>query len=298
MAGGGAAVAGRLGVLAARVITFDGNRLTGLRTVAALDDTRRLAVVVGGAALVAAGERQRAAARARGLGPDHPLVRRSWLGWLGLVSLAWVAGFGGHSVLGGLPEVVLATVKAAHLAGLALWLGPLAAVVLTVRGGGSDRRAALKAVQPVALAGAALTVISGLALASRLVVSATAVLSTPYGQALVAKMALGSLAAALGLATARGRAVRWATVEAGLLGLVVLAGAAMATATPALDPGFLPAQREPLAPPATAATICSSSSGPFPAGPATTRWSCGWPAPAGPTRDRSATSRSPSAAPR
>ncbi len=250
--GAGAAVAGRLGVLVARVVTFDGSRLTGLRTVVALDDTRRLLVVVGAAALVVVGERQRSAALARGLAPDHPLVRRSWLGWLGLVSLCWVAGFGGHSVLGGLPEVVLATVKAAHLAGLALWLGPLAAVVLTVPGP-TDRRAALEAVRRVALTGAAVTVASGLALASRLVASATAALSTPYGQALVAKIALGAAAAALGLAVARGRHLRWATVEAGLLGLVVLAGAAMATATPALDPGFLPAERAPVAPPATPA---------------------------------------------
>lgn len=250
--GAGAAVAGRFGVQAARVVTFDGNRLTALRAVAVLDDTRRLAVVIGAAALVLAGERHRSAALARGLGADHPLVRRSWLGWLGLGSLCWVAGFGGHSLLGAGPEVVLATVKAAHLAGLALWLGPLAAVLVAVRGPGRGP-AALRAVQPVALGGAALTVVSGLLLASHLVVSATAALSTPYGQSLVVKLALGVGAAVLGLAAARGRRLRWATAEAGVLGLVVLAGAAMATATPALDPGFLRAGRTPLAPPATPA---------------------------------------------
>jgi len=127
--------------------------------------------------------------------------------------------------------------KSAHLVGLGLWIGVLA-VALAVSAGASSRRAALSAMSGYALLGALITVVSGLVLSSRLVVSMTALAATPYGVMLMVKLGLIVGAVALGLRMQRAIRSGWSFAELAVLSAVILFGAAMATATPAVDPGF------------------------------------------------------------
>ncbi len=127
--------------------------------------------------------------------------------------------------------------KSAHLIGLGLWVGVLA-VVLVMSAGTSSRRSALSAMSRTAVAGAVIASISGLVLASRLVVSITALSATSYGVLLAGKLALITVAAGLGLVVHRRWRAGWSHGEIGLLAVAVLLGSAMATATPAIDRSF------------------------------------------------------------
>ena len=99
----------------------------------------------------------------------------------------------------------------------------------------------MAAVKGRALFGFFVTVGSGLLLAGRLVVSITGLLSTQYGALLVAKLALILGAVACGVVAHR-RGPRYAVIEGVVLGAVVAAGALMATAAPAVDHQFTPAE--------------------------------------------------------
>ena len=110
-------------------------------------------------------------------------------------------------------------------------------VALVVGGSRRGRASALAAMKRPALVGFAMTVGSGLLLAGRLVVSITGLLSTQYGLLLVAKLLLIPGAIALGMVVARRRGPRFAAIEGKrVLGVVLAAGALMATAGPAVRP--------------------------------------------------------------
>ena len=248
------AFAGRLGVLVARIVSLGGPPLDAARTVIGTTDARRLALVVLALGCVAMIEQPR-----RAIWLDVPLrsnghlTCRQALSWFGVINLAVIAGWGGHSALDGSIEPIAVLAKSAHLVGLGLWVGVLA-VVLAVSSGATTRRSALVAMSQVALLGAVLTVVSGLVLASRLVVSVTALASTPYGVMLTVKIVLIAGAIALGATMQRAHRSRTSFGELAVLATVVLLGAAMATATPAIDRGFTDvASTEPTLQPAVAA---------------------------------------------
>jgi hypothetical protein len=73
-------------------------------------------------------------------------------------------------------------------------------------------------------------------------VSVTALAATPYGTMLMVKLGLIAAAVALGLRMRRAKRSRWSFAELAVLGAVIMFGAAMATATPAVDPGFTDAR--------------------------------------------------------
>lgn len=237
-AGAAVVLVGRIGVLAARAVSLGGDRIDAARTVLGTSDARRLVLVVIALGFIAVVEQPR-----RFLWVDVPvLARRSVtcrqaLAWLGVGYLAVLEGWGGHSALRGPTEPAMVLAKSAHLMGLGLWIGVLA-VVLVMSVGATSRRTALSAMSGYALTGALLAVVSGLLLSSRLVVSITALAATPYGTMLMIKLGLIAAAVALGLRMRRAKRARWSFAELAVLGAVILLGAAMATATPAVDPGF------------------------------------------------------------
>ncbi len=229
---------GRVGVLVARLLSLGGSRVGAARTVLGTDDARRVILVAIALACVAFGEVPR-----RALWLDVPLRAEGWLScrlalaWIGLVDLAVLASWGAHSELNGSISLITVFAKTGHLIGLGLWVGVLA-VVLISSTGATSRRAALASMSEAALFGAFLTVVSGLVLASQLVVSLTALAATTYGAVLAVKIGLLIVGVVAGIAMRRGSRADWSFGELGALSVVVLLGAAMATSGPAVDPGF------------------------------------------------------------
>ncbi len=236
--GGLLVLIGRIGTLLARALALGGNLASDLATVLQTSDTQRLVLVVIALGCVATSELPtRAVWLDVPVRRHHDLTCRQALGWLGVINLAVLAAWGGHSALDGSVEPGIAVAKAGHLMGLGLWVGVLA-VLVAVDHGRPSLRPALSAMSRTAVTGAFLTVISGLVLTSRLIVSVTAWAATPYGQLLIVKIVLIGIAVVLGLAMRRSRRSRGTFGELALLLVVVLLGSAMATATPAIDPGF------------------------------------------------------------
>ena len=128
------------------------------------------------------------------------------------------------------------------------WVGGLVVLVVARRRFGAAACAdLLRVFSPVALVSVAITIASGLLLAGREVTSLTALFTTGFGDVLVIKVVLLGVALLLGArhasAIRRGRPVRSLTVavEAAVALIVVLGGAALATATPAVGERFDPA---------------------------------------------------------
>jgi copper transport protein len=238
LAGAALVLAGRIGVLLARMLSLGGDRIDAARTVMGTGDAKRIVSVVVALGCVAVGELPTrmtwldVPVRLR-----HRLTCRQALTWLGIVNLAVLAAWGGHSALDGSTSWLTLLAKTGHLIGLGLWVGVLA-VVVVMSAGGRNRRVALSAMSVVAVSGAVLTVVSGLVLASELVVSLTAWTSTAYGVMLAVKVGVMAVAIGVGLVVRQTRRRAWPAVELGLLTVVVVLGTAMATATPAVDPGF------------------------------------------------------------
>ncbi len=185
------------------------------------------------------------------------IAGRSSAGWM----LALLAGLGsavaapltGHAVehpWG--PEAGIA-LHAIHLLGGSVWLGTLAAMLLTVfgRGGepaGEGRESVVAAIvhrySPVALAGAATTIGAGLLGGYNYVGTVEAALGTDYGRLLLVKLGLVAGVAAvgawnwrrvrpaLGTTPGAGRLRRSATAEL-LLGTILLVVTAVLVALPA-----------------------------------------------------------------
>lgn len=231
--------AGRLGVIAARAADLDTGWGAAMRSVARTGDVARLPVVAVALVCLVPLLLPR-----RWQWLDTPLVAgartstRIALGAAGVAWLALLAGWADHAALSGTVEPAVALAKSAHLLGLGAWMGTLI-VAIAVNAGGGRVGDALRAIRREAVGGAVVAVVSGLLLASRLVISLTAAFATTFGRFVLIKVAVILVACALGLLRRRG--ARGAGTEAIALGVVVLAGAAMATAGPAVDAAYLPA---------------------------------------------------------
>jgi copper transport protein len=158
-----------------------------------------------------------------------------------------LAAFASHAAIGGSfnTGVVL---RVGHLGAMGIWVGGLVVLVVARRRFGAAACAdMLRVFSPVAVVCVAVTVATGLLLAGREVTSLTALFTTGFGDVLVIKVVLLGVALILGArhaaAIRRGRPIRPLTVavEATVALLVVLGGAALATATPAVGQRFDPA---------------------------------------------------------
>ena len=231
-------IAGRVGILVARTVSLGGTLSDDALTVVRTSDAQRLVLVAVALGCVVVSELPTRLVWLDVLVRlDHRLTVRQALGWTGVVNLAVLAGWGGHSALEGPLEPLSALAKSAHLVGIGLWVGVLA-VAVVVNVGTPQLRPSLSASSSIAVTGAFLTVASGLLLSSRLVISFTALAATPYGRMLALKLVLVVIAVPIGLLLSRTARTAWPVVELGVVSLVVVLGAAIATATPALDPGF------------------------------------------------------------
>jgi copper transport protein len=231
---------GRMGVIVSRGLDLDAGIGDTLRAMLVTSDVRRLPFV-----LLAIGCIAPMAMRRPPMWLDLPLrdgravTVRQTLGWAGAAWLVMLTAWGDHSALTGSVEVTTAIAKAMHLWGVALWLGVLG-VGLVLNAGRGTLRSAMTAVSRTAVAGAFLTAASGFLLVGRLVVSLTALLTSPYGLLLVAKGALLVVAITIGWRMRTQDAVRRrATFEWVVLGAIAALGAAMATAGPAVESSFL-----------------------------------------------------------
>ncbi|RPH36288.1 MAG: hypothetical protein EHM90_02355 [Chloroflexi bacterium] len=145
----------------------------------------------------------------------------------------------GHAAaIGGL---VWAGVDVAHLFAIAAWLGALPAVILLARRSG-DGRSAFTVHARVALVAAPLVVLTGLANSPLVVDEPRELAAAGYGNLLLAKAGLVSLALGLGAANyflARGASPRRLAVltggEAALAVVAVLVGTTMVSIAPATD---------------------------------------------------------------
>jgi copper transport protein len=158
-----------------------------------------------------------------------------------------VASFASHAAIGG-GFVVGVLLRVGHLGGMGVWVGGLVVLVVARRRFGSAGCAGvLRSFSPIASLAVAVTVATGLLLAGREVTSPTALLSTGFGTVLIVKLILLGLALVLGArhasAARRGRPLRSLAlaVEVALAVTVVLGGAALATAAPAVGERFAPA---------------------------------------------------------
>ena len=158
-----------------------------------------------------------------------------------------LAAFASHAAIGGSfnTGVVL---RVGHLGAMGIWVGGLVVLVVARRRFGATACAdMLRVFSPVAVVCVAITVATGLLLAGREVKSLTALFTTGFGDVLVIKVILLGIALIFGArhasAIRRNRPVRSFTVavEAALALFVVLGGAALATATPAVGQRFDPA---------------------------------------------------------
>lgn len=181
----------------------------------------------------------------RGLG-------RIGLAVTGMAGMAIVAGLSltGHASAQGGP--LGAAVDAMHLIGIAAWLGALPAVILLARqihaqapGGqtrGEIRRRALGAHAQVAMIAAPLVILTGLANSPLVVANPREIVASEYGNLLLAKAGLVSIALALGATNflivrhRRGRGVAWAVaLELAVAVIAVGVGTTMVSTEPATD---------------------------------------------------------------
>ncbi|HEY2672371.1 MAG TPA: copper resistance protein CopC [Rugosimonospora sp.] len=145
-----------------------------------------------------------------------------------------------------------ALVGGLHVLAAGAWAGSVlvgALALVPLLRTGSQRAAGvvtlLRAFALIALAGAATLTVTGLLLAGAQVATVDALLTTPYGVLLMAKLVLIAAAGLLGLRTARalrrtpgGVSPRRLVVEAAALTGVLVLAAAMASAAPARGPRF------------------------------------------------------------
>jgi copper transport protein len=160
---------------------------------------------------------------------------------LGMATVVILLGLSltGHAASLGGP--VFAAVDALHLVSIAAWLGALPAVLCLARDR-ADRGAAFGAHARLALIAAPLVVLTGLANSPLVVDEPREVVAADYGNLLLTKALLVSLALGLGAANyfiarragARGLATL-AAGEIGVAALAVIVGATMVSVQPATD---------------------------------------------------------------
>jgi copper transport protein len=162
-------------------------------------------------------------------------------------ALLVVAAFASHAGIGGAFALGV-VLRIGHLGGMGVWVGGLVVLVVARRRFGAIACGdLLRSFSLVALLCVAITIATGLLLAGREVTSLTALFTTGFGDVLVVKVVLLGVALVLGArhasAVRRGRVVRPITlaVEAAVALVIVLGGAALATAAPAVGRRFEPA---------------------------------------------------------
>jgi copper transport protein len=178
------------------------------------------------------------------LPPSNESSRTLLVRILGVLASAMVvlAAYGGHGGVGGNAWVGLA-LRALHMGALAAWLG---AVAVTWLGSRADRdwAAVWPSVSRLAAWGLALTGATGLLLSGRLVDTVTALLSTTYGRAVVAKIAVLLVLSTLGWfaarRVARGGSPRVVAAEIGLAVVALALAALLASSAPAKGEQFQP----------------------------------------------------------
>lgn len=170
----------------------------------------------------------------------RPLVAHILLGIA--AAFVVVASFGGHASVGG-NEAVGVLLRACHYGALAVWLGAVAATWFVGRRA-PDMRTLWPDVSRLAAVGLAITGMSGLLLSGRVVASVTALLSTTYGRAIVAKGALLLVLAAIGAVAARrvarGRLPVATAVELAIAGVAVVLASLLGSSAPARGERFAP----------------------------------------------------------
>lgn len=241
----GLVLLGRLGVIVARGADLGVGWSDAWTTTLGTGDVRRLPFVVLAAACVLPVARRQVP-----IWLDVPwrdgsqIAVREVVAGAGVLWLALLASWGDHAALTGSVEPAIAIAKTLHLLGIGTWIGVLVVAGLANRRSGLVR-VAWSSVSSIAVVGAVTAVASGLVLTGRLVVSLTALLSTAYGTMLVAKVVLVAVAAWLGWRSRRrSHAVGPRVTEALVLGVVVAAGATMATAGPAIERSFVSTDAE------------------------------------------------------
>ena len=164
-------------------------------------------------------------------------IRRGAMAGVAVAALAAIAVHvaGGHAAAGAWPPAVTIAVQSAHFAAVGVWLGGLAALLLGVRGAPSAAKAAaVRRFSTIAAAGLIVVVVTGVVRAVDELSSWSELVSSGYGRAVVAKVALLLAIALLG-ARNRLRSVPAATESLGLLrrtssAELVLAASALAVA--------------------------------------------------------------------
>jgi copper transport protein len=120
--------------------------------------------------------------------------------------LCTVEALGGHAASVGSARTAAVAAIAAHAFAACVWLGGVACLAVVVARPGVARTAMLRAVggrfTVLAVGGVGLIVATGIYSAGREIVSAGALMHTPYGRLLLAKAAVLLVAGALGLASA------------------------------------------------------------------------------------------------
>ena len=182
--------------------------------------------------------------------------------WTGLVVAAWGIGVLGHGAGQSVSVLPGAAIALVHVLAISAWVGGLAWVTVLVipalrAGEGAWVRRVLVGFAGVAAPALVVAVVSGLLLASGLVLSTHALTGSSYGLLLQAKLALVGLAGGLGLLTfvdvrrdrrghaARPTASRRLVVEAWALGGAVLLATVLATVSSPTGPGYLPGEGTP-----------------------------------------------------
>lgn len=246
-------VLGGLAALVVQTLDLGGPILSTLwRVLTASDYGRRFVVTaVVGCGLVRLLHVARPLLRTRP-GSGDRAVNVAEVGALGCAAaLVVLAAFSAHAGIGG-SFAVGVVLRSAHLTAMGLWVGGLVVLVALRRRISSWERAALlRAFSPVAFVSVVVTAVTGLLLTGREVHSLTALMSTGFGEVLIVKLLVLGGALALGVrhaaAVRHGRHVAARTVwlEAVAALLVVLGGAALATAAPAVGERFEPAEVAP-----------------------------------------------------
>jgi copper transport protein len=171
-----------------------------------------------------------------------------------VVALAFVQALAGHAAAASPRTGLVVAVAALHLLAAGAWIGGLVAAIVAywpLRGEEqlTLARASLRRFGVLAALSVGVLGVTGLYYAGRQVASLDALLTTLYGQALLAKVGLLLVAGAFGLMNVMllrrtGQRLRPLLVAEASVGLAVLAAAALLTATlPARGPEFATAAR-------------------------------------------------------
>ena len=167
----------------------------------------------------------------------EPKARRAALAVATAAALGVVVAHveAGHAGAGGWPSAVAVSAQVAHLAAAGVWFGGLAALLLGLRGASAAaKRGAVNRFAVVALASLLIVLATGTLRAVDELASWGDLLTTGYGRAVLAKIGLVGLIAALALRR------RW-RIELGLAVVAIAVAALLGTLAPPVSGGVEPA---------------------------------------------------------